>query len=825
MSMTSIRRWGLTFSLSFLLCLAAQLIFSGKAIARDNEKPAIWTKQSVHIKRFATPPAIDGKLGPEWADAQVPAEFFEVEPLGNAAPPVKTVAYLGYDSDNLYFAFRCFDPTPGAIRANLTERDKLLFDDYAGIYVDTFGDGRHAYEFTVNPRGVQMDAVRTEGQNDDITWDGKWTSAGRVTEDGYIIQASIPLTNMLYAARPVQDWKFMLIRMWPRERGRVEIINFKMDYRNPCLICQFQALEGMENIRGSEHASLDNFSIQSSLTFHRTDRPLQLQNHTNIGADPDVFLKWGPSPRTTIEFTANPDFSQVEADVNQLAINNRFVLFFPERRPFFQDTNDTFHAPGMPSGFAFDGPAGIAGGSSGQPLNLFYSRSIAKPLAAAKATQQFGNGQLSVLWATDELPTIVVPNANGSSVFQLPGESVDTVARYSLNFLKNSTLGFSLADMQSGGGHSMVASTDVLLRPFSHLDITGQYAHSDADALGSPELLAALAGRGVTGDAFNIQADTRGGFYDFQAGYSDIGRDFRSDLGFVQQTDLRTVDTSGTVQWIPESNPAIVRLGPAFRFVNSYNHNGILMERTFLPGIMGVTRGQIDVRLHGAFSTETISGVHFDDQKRIIGELQARPCKWLLPLNATFIVGDLVDLVNVRRGRGYSLGFGGVVRPTSQLSFTIDTSHERLERKDNGLEVYHAQIGRVNTQYYFSRKVDITSILQYSYVIRDPHQYVIPVLRSNHALNSFFLFTYRFKPQFSFILGYNDSFVGPKAARFFDATHPIDDPNHPQNAASCTTDASVGPAGFQGSPTGLAGQSLTSRCRTVFVKLGYTFHL
>jgi hypothetical protein len=824
MSMTSMLQWLSRLSLSSLLCFAAPFTFSGKATAKAPEKPAASAQQTIHIKRFTKPPVMNGSLGPEWNDAQVPTEFFEVAPLGNAPAPVKTIAYLGYDAENLYFAFRCFDPHPGSIRAALTGRDKITFDDFAGIYVDTRGDGRHAYEFTVNPRGVQMDAVRAEGQDEDFTWDGTWTSAASITDDGYIVTAKIPFANLMYSSKPIQDWKFMLIRMWPRSRGRVEMVNFKMDYKNPCLICQFPDLQGVEHIQGSEHASLNNFSVQSTLTFHRTDRPLQLRNHTNISADPGASIQWAPAPGTHIEFTANPDFSQVEADVNQLAINNRFVLFFPEKRPFFQETNDTFRAPGTAGGFTFDGPAGIAGGSSGQPLNLFYSRSIAQPLAAGKVTQRFASGQFSFLWATDELPTIVVPNPNGSTVFQLPGESIDTVARYDMNLPKHSSLGFSLLNIQSGGGHSIVASTDVLLRPFAHFDITGQYAHSDADALGSPELLAAFAGRELKGDAFNVQASTRGAFYNFQAGYSDIGRDFRSDLGFVQQTDLRTLDTSGTVQWIPEANSMITRIGPAFRFIDSYNHNGFLMERTYLAGILGVMRGQIHTRLHAAFSTQTISGIQFDGQRRIIGELQGRPSRWMLPLNATFIVGDLVDLVNVRRGRGYSLGLGGVIRPAAPLSFTLDASRERLERKDTGAEVYHAQIARVNVQYYFSKKADITSIFQYSYVARDPHQYVVPVLRSNHTLNSFFLFNYRIKPPISFTLGYNDSFVGPKAARFFDATHPIDDPNHPQNAGSCAVDASVGTAGFQGSPNGLAGQSATSRCRTVFVKVGYTFH-
>ncbi|HEV2965017.1 MAG TPA: carbohydrate binding family 9 domain-containing protein [Candidatus Angelobacter sp.] len=795
----------------------------------DSSKPAPPERQSVHIKRFTSPPALDGSLGPDWSDAQVPAEFFEVAPLGNVAAPVKTVAYLGYDSQNLYFAFRCFDPNPGAIRANLTERDHLNFDDFAGLYLDTFGDGHHAYEFMVNARGVQMDAFRTEGQPEDFTWDGRWTSVGRVTEDGYIVQAKIPLTNLMYSAKPVQDWRFLLIRVWPREQGKVEMMNFKMDYDNPCLICQFPELQGVEGVRGTQHAQgehdwLDNFSVLATLTTHRTDRPFQLQNHTNSAVDPGVFLNWSPRPSTQIQFTAHPDFSQVEADVNQLAINNRFVLFFPERRPFFQETNDIFAAPGTPGGFYFDGYGGIASGTSGRPLDLFYSRSITQPLAAGKLTQKYGRGQLSAFWATDELPTIVVPNPNGSTIFQLPGESVDTAARYTMNIWKNSSVGFSLFDMQLGGGHSIVASTDFLLRPLRNLDITGQYAHSDADALGSIDLLAAFAGRKPTGDAFDFQVDHSGAHHNFQVGYYDISRDFRSDLGFIRQTDLRTLDTSGTVQWIPSDNPAIVRMGPAFRFINSYNHFGLLMERTYSAGLLGVTRGQIDTHLHVDFTTERVSGVQFMGEKRIIGEFQGRPAKWLLPVNASFIVGDLVDLVNVRQGRGYSLGVGGVIRPTSKLAFTIDTSRERLERKDTGKEVYHAQIVRVNTEYYFSKKADIRWIPQYSYVVRDPHQYFLPVLRSNHTLNSYLLFTYRFHPAISLIFGYNDSFVGPKAAQVFDTTHAIDDFNHPRNPGSCATDASVGAAGFQGSPSGLAGQALNSRCRTVFLKLGYTFH-
>jgi hypothetical protein len=792
---------------------------TGKAGSGKDSAQPVLAKQTYHIFRFSKPPAINGVLDDTWKQAEIPTEFYEVSPQRNKPSEVKTVGYLGYDDKNLYFALHCYDPHPKSVRASLTGRDKIIFDDYAGVYLDTFGDGRHAYEFMVNPRGVQLDAFRTEGQGEDFLWDGTWASAGHTTGDGWIVQGKVPLKNMRFSKKSVQDWKFIFVRVYPRSRGRMQIANIQMDYTNPCLICQFQNADGVEKIEPGR-----NLEIDPTFTSHYTDRPLQLNGHTNIGADAGVDIKWGITQNTQLQLTVNPDFSQVESDVNQLAVNNRFAISFPERRPFFLESNDAFAARGTPAGFFFYGiPPGIAGGNSGQPLNLFYSRSIAEPLIAGKVFQRTDKDQLSVLWAVDELPTIILANPNGSSAFQLPGESVDTIARYNRALFKSSSVGFEMTDMRSGGGHSTVGAADLLLRPYRNLDISAQFAHSDANAMGSPELLAALAGRATTGNSFQVQADTRGKNYNVQAGYTDIGRDFRSDMGFLQQTDLRTVDVSGTWQWIPDKNRIFVRAGPALRFVNSYNHLGFLMERSYYLGVVGIARKLTYFKLHGGFSEQTVSGIQFNGLKRVIGEFQSRPVKWLQPINATIIAGDIVDVVNVRLGKGYALGLGSVFRPTSQLSFTFDLSREALQRQDTGAEVYHAQVGRLNTGYQFTRRMALRSILQYSYVIRDPHQYVAPVLKSNHALNSFLLFSYKLKPQTVFYAGYNDSFVGPKAVQVFDATHPINDPTHPQNAASCTVDASVGPAGFQGSPSGLAGQAATTRCRTVFIKLGYTF--
>jgi hypothetical protein len=812
---------------TFIVCMGrAALALPGDeetAAQPDPQRTTIAAEPRQRLVRLSKPPVIDGVLEDTWKEAKVEAEFYEVAPMKNVPAELKTEAYLGYDDKNFYFAFRCYDSNPKAIRAN-SGRDKVFIDDLIGVYVDTFGNGVRAYEFLVNPRGVQMDAMRTEGQPEDYLWDRTWTSAGKVVEDGWIAEGRVPLNILRIPNKPVQAWKFLLVRLHPSTRGRMNMANFKMDYTNPCMVCQFPAIQGPVGVKPGR-----NLTGMTTLTSHDTRRPLQLKGHPDAAVDPGVGVRWEPTPTTEFEIAGNPDFSQIEADVNQLAVNNRFVPSFPERRPFFLEANDAFAARGVKPGFSFLGlPGGIANGNGGNLLNLFYSRSIADPLVAAKLGRRSDDGQLSMLWAVDDLPTIIVADPNKSTTFQLPYRSVSTVVRYRQQLFNSSSVAVGLTDMRYQGGHSTVASTDALLRPFGNVELAAQYARSDANALGTQKVLeaidlyTALAGRKQSDDAFSVQTSVRGRTYNLQGGYTDIGRDFRADLGFLQQTDLRTVDLAGMWQWMPETNRVFVRAGPALRFVNSVNHQGFLMERTSYIGAQGQFRGMTFLRLHHASGELTVGGTQFHNLNRVIVEAHSRPIPAITPINLSLIAGDLVDVVNVRRGKGYALGVGATLRPLPTLSLATDVSRESLKRQDTGAEVYNAQIARLLASYQITERSQLRSTLQYSYVDRDPRQYVVPVLKTNHALNVFLLYTRWLSPRTAIYLGYNDSFIGPKGAADFDATHPISDRNHPQNGGSCTVDAAVGPAGFQGSSSGLAGQATTSRCRTLFFKFSHT---
>ena len=123
----------------------------------------------------------------------------ETGPGGNIPARVATVAYLIENGEALYVAFDARDPDPSQIRAYLRDRDSAWNDDFVGIVLDTYNDGRRAFEFFSNALGVQMDATNDDvNQNEDTSWDAIWDSAGKINEQGYIVEMEIPLSQLRF---------------------------------------------------------------------------------------------------------------------------------------------------------------------------------------------------------------------------------------------------------------------------------------------------------------------------------------------------------------------------------------------------------------------------------------------------------------------------------------------------------------------------------------------------------------------------------------------------------------------------------------------------
>src|SRR6267143_866910 len=325
------------------------------------------------IPRVHHAPKLEDFLENHPREAELTVTDFRQNAPGDGTPATEsTTAYLSYDDKNLYAAFVCHDEA-GEVRAHLSKREASDQDDSVGVLLDTFRDFHRAYFFSSNPLGVQTDAIYTEGQGYDFSFDTLWDNAGRVTSEGYIVFFSIPFKSLRFSSDPEQTWGVALYRTilrkneydyWPYVTQRVE-----------GLTQQFAPVAGLDNVSPGRNIQFIPYGLLAN--DHFLNQP---------GGGPPGFVdkfehragldaKFVAKDSVTFDVTLNPDFSQVESDDPQLTVNQRFAVFFPEKRPFFIENAGLFAAP----------------------INLFFSRRIADPQFGTRVTGKLGKWTLVAL--------------------------------------------------------------------------------------------------------------------------------------------------------------------------------------------------------------------------------------------------------------------------------------------------------------------------------------------------------------------------------------------------------------------------------------------
>ena len=289
---------------------------------------------------------IDGVMDePAWENATIIGVDTETRPGENTPAPVETTAYLIEDGRSLYIAFDARDPDPDAIRAYLRDRDNAFSDDSVGVVLDTYGDERYAFIFMVNALGVQMDMTNDEiNGNEDTSWDAIWDSAGKITANGYVVEMEIPLSQLRFPdTQEAKTWGVDAVRFYPRS-NRHRFANNPLDRNRNCYLCQLGKMEALEGVEPAR--DLEVTPTLTGIRTETTDDPGTVPLDDD-GADVEggLTVRWGITPDLTANLAINPDFSQVEADVAQLEVNNQFALFFPEKRPFFLEGADYFNTP------------------------------------------------------------------------------------------------------------------------------------------------------------------------------------------------------------------------------------------------------------------------------------------------------------------------------------------------------------------------------------------------------------------------------------------------------------------------------------------------
>lgn len=345
------------------------------------------------VPKFERPPVIDGRLDDEvWRHAIVLRDFYQISPGDNIAPSKQTEVFIGYDTRFLYFAFHAYDD-PTKVRATLAKRDNVFGEDNVRIFLDTFNDQRKAYVLGFNPFGIQQDGILSESGGTDYSVDVVMESKGVLTDDGYTVEVAIPFKSLRYESGRGRLWG---LHVW----RNIDRFNDEMDSWMPLSRDRVGTLNQEGHLTGLEGISTERtLEVIPSLTLSETGRRVRsipqsvLQStpglidpgrfvNDPIQLEPGLNVKYGITPTVTLDLTLNPDFAQVEADQLVVTTNQRFPIFYPERRPFFLEGIDIFQTP----------------------LTAVHTRAIVDPDAAVKLTGKRGRNTFGLLLASDNGP-------------------------------------------------------------------------------------------------------------------------------------------------------------------------------------------------------------------------------------------------------------------------------------------------------------------------------------------------------------------------------------------------------------------------------------
>lgn len=632
------------------------------------------------------PPIIDGILGnPEWEGAAVIEDFVQYEPQEGENPTEKTVVFIAYDQKNLYLAFRCYDDRPSEIRCTLCQRDRVWGDDLISVYLDTFNDKKRAFVFQSNARGVQVDGVYVEstprrgrGRENpdriDRNWNSFFKSAARKEADGYSVELAIPFKSLRFPNRTNQTWGLMLRRQIPRKN---EELYWPPRSRNVNgLLIQAGQLVINKNVERGRNLELMPAVVGSKISGDKF-RP-------EVGAN----IKYGITSDVTADLALNPDFSQVEADMPQNDVNQRYPLYYPEKRPFFLEGKDIFDTP----------------------LELFYSRKIVSPVWAAKVSGKLNRTSFGVISALDDLPVgIEIPSAPEFDE-TLAYRSLNNILRLRQDFFSESYLGLIIADKEMGlAGSSIFSDYNRLL------GVDGQFKFLQFNRLGFQVVgsKSRVAGQN-TGlvPALNLSFAHQSRHLNLSLDWFSIHPDFEASLGFLRRKDIHSLNTRIGYTFLPE-NETIISVTPSVSYRRIYDFNGTLTDVDVDYSLMLSGWRQTFIFLNYSDSFEKYNGVDLKP-RQFRSSLFSAPLAWLS--------GRI--MYSFGRAIYYSdepyLGYSRQVeteinfRPFPNLIFSWNFEDVDFYEKKGGPRVYQVIILRQQVNFQLNRNFFLRMIADYN---------------------------------------------------------------------------------------------------------------
>ena len=709
---------------------------------------AIRNRPMTTAVRTSQPPAIDGRLDDSvWRGVTPITQFVQTSPVEGAPPTEATEVWIAYDSDNLYLAFYAHYADPGIIRANRAERDSGGGDDQMSVLFDPFLDQQRAYMFSVNGYGVPRDAIVNAGGDGsgrsrasvgqsssgsssggsssagggggsggrgssgfgirgDRSWDALFDVRGGLVDDGWTAEMAIPFKSLRYPSRAAgqpHQWGLQLTR---NIRDKSESLVWSPVTRDIAgQLTQMGVLEGLTDLSTSRNLEiLPTFTGVQTGSLNTTDG--RFREGDPIG-QMGVGVKYGVTSNLTLDFTYNPDFSQIESDRPQVEVNQRFALFYPEQRPFFLEGQEIFAAA--------------------TPLNLVHTRTVVDPRFGAKLTGKAGKTTLGVFVADDEAPGRL--DDTNAPAFGRTAQSLIGRVRYDL--YAESYVGAIATAREFGQDYNHVGGLDGRFR-------LGRTHNASFLAVAS-EHQDELSGR-LSGPVFELDFRRQARNLSYALSHSSIDPDFRTATGFVPRVDIRRTDANVAYRWWPEGT--LISWGPSVTYLRNYNHTGELEDEQF--------RGDVNfefvrnLRFSGGLSRELerFGGVNFRKTGySFFGLLSGRLVSLVVSANG----GDGVFFSDSPfLGRSTEGNVSMYLRPTSRLRAELRGIFSRFVDPVNDAEVFDVQIYRWRATYQFTDRLLFRHILEHNTL--------------SGTLGNNLLLTYRINAGTVAFLGYDDRY-------------------------------------------------------------------
>jgi hypothetical protein len=698
--------------------LATILLVTPLALPAQDVQPTYsgWDRQlRVEIPRLDARATIDGVLDDEvWSRAARLTGFSQYQPVDGRPAEEPTDVFVWYAPDAIHFGIRATEVHGDAVRATRANRDNIASEDQVQILLDTYDDRRTAFLFAVNPLGVQADGTRSDSfgggaggrsatgggsrminfldGNIDLNPDYVFESKGRLTETGYEVEIRIPFKSLRYQEADVQNWGLHILR-------RSMHSGFQDSWApavraNASFLVQSGELVGLHNLRRG---------LVLEVTPTATGR---LDGHENAagdwaydrGGELSADVRWGIRQNLTLNGTVNPDFSQVEADVGQVTLNERFALFYPEKRPFFLDGLELFDTPGQ----------------------LIYTRRIVAPVAGAKLAGKVGAWNLATILAADD----TTYSATGST--PLVG-----VARIRRDFGRKAILGGVVTAREDGDDHSRLAGLDVRL-------YHSRLYYIELQGVGS---WSSHGGSSTRGQMFQAVWDRTGRGWGFRYDLSGTSPDFEAAAGFVNRTNIVSAGASNRLTTYGEPGAFIETASAFFHLGRTWAWDGWgeAWDGGAIEGAEAIwpsatLRGGWNVS--GAFSRNfyafdptfyagyTVGGEPFVvpgvEDNQWLGSIGVTTPTWqVVSANASYSLGRTPIFREAAPGRSRQFSATVDLRPTQALRASFQVTRLALERQRDDSRFSTEVIPRLKIEYQITPAIFVRFIGQYTDRERD----------------------------------------------------------------------------------------------------------